>query len=269
MQPLMICFDDIDGWAQPLSGVLLPLAPPDIQSRLQIASPDYIEDARDIFLRFTVTDSVIDAMLVWLRSATIAGYHGTRLAVSDVDSIKSNGLIPLKATSRRERISRALSRHPKWAEVAHRLDDAISEVGPGGAVGNREGQVHLTLSHAGLTSGFNHYLTHGAEFDWHVASELLGEEGKELLSTDGTPYVIQVAVPGTAALAAAHPFFSVDDMRARGELPNILKEFLAVWCFRLSRPGYQSRNLKLDCGMMFKSQVPPQWLRGIEPWSGR
>jgi hypothetical protein len=126
--------------------------------------------------------------------------------------------------------------------------------------------VHLTLSRAGLTDAFNHYLTHGAEFDWHVAAELLGEEGQELLSKDGTPYVIQVAVPGDLALTAAHPHFTVDDMRERGELPNIVHQFLDVWCFRLSRPGYQSRKLRVDCGMVFESAVPAEWIKRIDPW---
>ena len=263
----MICFDDINRWAAQLSRVLLPLAPRGIQRKLKMAAPEYIEDARDLFLDVVGRDSVIDAMLGWIQNTRVAGYHGTRLTIADVESIKSNGLVPLRATARRERLKRALSRHPRWNSVATRLDEAIHSVGPGGAVGRREGQVHLTLSRAGLTEGFNHYLTHGAEFDWHVASELLGEEGKELLSTDGLPYVIQLAVPGEAALTAAHPFFSVEDMRARGELPNLVKEFLAVWCFRLSRPGYQSQKLKVDCGIVFNSAVPAEWIRRIEPWA--
>jgi hypothetical protein len=56
-------------------------------------------------------------------------------------------------------------------------------------------------------------------------------------------------------------------MRARGEMPNIIDHFLEVWCFRLSRPGYQSRKLEIDCGMVFKSAVPTEWIRQIEPWS--
>jgi hypothetical protein len=78
----MVCFEDIDEWAPTLSGVLLPLAPPDIQRRLQIAAPEYIEDARDFFLRFAERDSVIDTILRWVQSTSIAGYHGTRLTVA-------------------------------------------------------------------------------------------------------------------------------------------------------------------------------------------
>jgi hypothetical protein len=264
----MVCFDDIDAWGPMLSDVLLPLAPPDIQGSLQTANPKYIEDARDLFFTFAGRDSVIEAMLDWVRSTRIAAYHGTRLTAHEVESIKSDGLIPLKASSRRKKLKRALSRHPRWNEVADRLGEAIDSVGPKCTVGRREGQVYLTLSRAGLAGAFNHYLTHGSEFDWHVALELLGEEGKELLSRDGIPYIIQVEVPGEAALAAAHPFFSVDDLRANCLVPHIIGEFLSVWCFRLSRPEYQSRRLKLDCGMVFESIVPAEWIRQIDVWTG-
>ena len=160
LQKPMMCFDDIDEWATTLSGLLLPLAPTDIQRRLQTAAPEYIEDARDLFLRFVERESVIDTMLDWVRSTSVARYHGTRLTLADVESIRANGLVPLTAVARRERLQRALSRHPNWNRVASRLDEAIHSVGPGCAVGNREGQVHLTLSRSGLSDGFNHYLTH-------------------------------------------------------------------------------------------------------------
>lgn len=263
----MICFDDIDSWASELAERLMPLAPTGMEQRLRDINPKYVEDARDIFLEYAGRERVIDAMLLWIRSTTIAGYHGTRLTVADVDSIRNNGLIPLIAMSRRARLVRALSCHPRWNEVAGQIDAAIHSVGPGCLIGDREGQVHLTLCRAGLTDSFNHYLTHGAEFDWHVAQKLLGEEGKELLTRDGIPYVIQVAVPGEAAIAAAHPYFTVDDIRAKGDVPNMIDEFLKAWCFRLARPSFESRTLKFDCGMVFESAVPPDWIQRIDPWA--
>jgi len=265
----MLCFDNIDSWAQSLASVLLPLAPTDIQPKLQIADPEFVEDARDLFLDFVGRDLVIDAMLKWVSATQVAGYHGTRLTAADVASIRTNGLVPLKAASRQERLKRALSKHSKWNEVADSLDATIYLIGPGSKAGRREDQVHLTLSRIGLTKGFNHYLTHGAEFDSHVAFRLLGEEGKELLRTDGIPYVIQVEVPGEVALAGAHPHFSIHDVRNKGEVPNIINEFLQAWCFRLVRPGFQSRKLRIDCGMMFKSTVPANWIRRIDRWAER
>jgi hypothetical protein len=43
------------------------------------------------------------------------------------------------------------------------------------------GKVHQTVSPAGLTRSFNHYLTHGSEFDLMVAQHFLGTDGKALL----------------------------------------------------------------------------------------
>jgi hypothetical protein len=264
----MISFDDIDTWVAPLADVLLPLARGDIQCRLQAANPSYPDDARELFLCDTAYDSVIDSMLRLVRSTSVSAYHGTRLTAADLESIKANGLVPLNAASRSKRLRRALSVSPRWPEIADRLEKAIQLAGPQCPYGGREGQVHLTLSRAGLTEKFNQYLTRGADFDWHVASELLGEEGKELLTKDGEPYVIQVAVPGEAAVAL-RPFFAIEHMGARVEMSNIILAFLDAWCFRLAHPGYQSREIRLDCGMIFKSTVPVGWIRRIDPWIPR
>jgi hypothetical protein len=115
------------------------------------------------------------------------GYHGSRLTQDEVASIREIGLIPLVAAARRSRLARAFSTHPRWTNVADQLDAAIHAHGAGERAGRREAQVHLTLSRSGLTGSFNHYLTHGSEFDQHVAYALLGQEGKDLLATDGEP----------------------------------------------------------------------------------
>lgn len=263
----MIDFDDINDWAPKLASVLGPHLPNSVGQRLAAASPDYIEDALDLFFRLSLRDAVIDATLTWIRSTNIAGYHGSRLADDELASILANGLIPLKAETRRHRLIRALSPHPDWPRVADQLDAVIHAHGLGGAAGRREDQVHLTLSKAGLTNGFNHYLTHGSEFDQHVACALLGLDGKELLARDGQPTVIRIAVPGPLALDAAHPYFDVDNMRARGEIPNLVREFLKAWSYRLAYPEFQSRTLSVDCGMMFRSIIPADWIVDFETFS--
>jgi hypothetical protein len=212
----------------------------------------------------TSRDGVIDTALNWIRSKTIAAYHGSRLSEEEIASVRARGLIPLRAEDRRTRIARALSSHPRWGDVRHELDGAIQNHGRYKAAGAREGQVHLTLSREGLVNGFNHYLTHGAEFDQHVAHALLGPEGTELLATVGRARLIQVAVPGPLALEAAHPHFSIDDIRRRGDTPNIVDGFLKAWSYRLAYPEFQSRILKIDSGMVFHSAVPPAWITNIE-----
>ena len=75
--------------------------------------------------------------------------------------------------------------------------------------GAEKGRVCLTLSRRALLHGFNHYLTHGSEFDQHVAYALLGNEGKELLREYGKARIIQVAVPGPDALKRANRYLSI------------------------------------------------------------
>ncbi len=115
-----------------------------------------------------------------------------------------------------------------------------------------------------MTQSFNHYLTHGSEFDQRVAHELLGIEGTDLLRRDGRPRLIHVAVPGNAALDAAHPYFDIEDIRARGDVPNLVDDFLEAWSYRLAYPEFQARTLKRDSGMVFRSVVPSDWLLRIE-----
>ena len=155
----------------------------------------------DLLFSCTNREKIIKATLEWIRTTTVAGYHGSRLIDLEVDSIRSLGLLPLEAPARRERLVRALSCHPRWNEEA--LDAAVLKYGEGNRAGRREGQVSLTLSRCGLLHGFNHYLAHGSEFDQHVAYALLGDERKELLRRDGKARIIQVAVPGDIALNRA------------------------------------------------------------------
>lgn len=260
----MIDFDDIDDWAPKLAAALSPHVPDSIGPKLAAAALEFVEDARDLLFDLAGRDAVIDAALDWIRSTKIVGYHGSRLTDEEIASVRSSGLIPLKAEARRLRLIRALSSHSRWHEVLNQLDAVIQAHGRGSAVGNRENQVHLTLSGAGLINSFNHYLTHGAEFDQHAAYALLGQEGKDLLARDGKPTLIRVAVPGPVALDAAHPFFSIDDIRDRGDVPNIVNEFLEAWSYRLAYPEFQSRTLEVDCGMLFRSTVPAAWIIGFD-----
>lgn len=259
----IIDFDEIDYWSPKLMEALGPHLPGSIAQTLQIAQPEFLEDARDLLFDITDRESIIDATLSWIRSTTIAGYHGSRLIDEEIASIRTDGLIPLKAVARRQRLTRALSQHPRWNELADQLDATINAHGPSGAAGRREGQVHLTVSAAGLLDRFNHYLTHGAEFDQRVAHTLLGPEGKQLLARDGKPTIICVAVPGSYALEATHPHFGIDVTRARGDLPNLVSEFLEAWSYRLAYPEFQSRLLKIDCGMVFREPVPAAWIVDI------
>lgn len=260
----LIDFDDIDQWEPELAAALHAFLPESIGPAMTASAPQCVEDALDHLFNMSDRDAVINSTVNWIRSTNIAGYHGSRLADAEIASIRAIGLIPLKAEARRDRLERTLSRHPEWPTVADQLESVILAHGQGSVAGRREDQVHLTLSKAGLMDGFNHYLTYGAEFDQRVAFALLGDEGKDLLATDGEATVFRIAVPGPLALDATHSYLNIDSMRARGEVPNLVRDILKTWSYRLAYPGFQSRTLRIDCGMIFRSTVSADWIVDFE-----
>ena len=262
---MVIDFDNMDEWEPLLSERLNTLVPTAVVDKFRIAAPETIQDALDLLLDSTCRKAVIDATVEWVRSVTIVGYHGTRLTEAEVESIRSKGLLPLKIVDRRTRIQRALSNHKCWPQVADKLDETLERLARGKHGTYREGQVHLTLSLSGLINGFKQYLTRGSDVDWHIASELLGKEGMELLKEDGGPWLIKVVLPGDKALAAAHTTAghtaeSVEQRQARGKVPHLACEFLASWSYRLADPGFQCSSWYRDCGMILYSKVPPHWI---------
>lgn len=256
-------FDDIDAWFPLLNYVLGALLPCDINRRLTDAAPEYIEDARDLVFQLADRERIIDALVDWLQSSQLLTYHGTRLTDEEVQNVEKQGLKTLTVEERRGRIVRSLSAHHKWNAVAGRLDAVLRAYGAGVA-GAREGGVHLTVSRSGLTNGFNHYLTHGAEVDQHIAFDLLGDEGNERLCHDGKPRIVTVRVPGDIALRAANRYFSLEELRARQTAPNLVTDFLKSWSFRLAYPRFQSCTLELDSGLVFDQPIPAEWIAGID-----
>ena len=258
----MIEFDDISSWKPGLDAALQEIVTPNIRQKVTSESVEFIEDARNILT--TLVPEVVDAAVEWLRSEEVAFYHGTRLTKEEVDSISRNGLIPLQASSRTKRLERALRSHTRWPVVQKQLREVIEQLGLKASAGKREGQVHATLSLSALVCGFPHYLKFGSEFDMHAAHRLLGQEGVDALSNDGAPFVVRLAVPGADALEAAHPFFSLEDLRNKGELPNLVKDFLLVWAYLLVNPKILPGELKVDSGVIFKQTVSADWITGID-----
>lgn len=256
-------FDCIDAWAPALESVLAPLLG-SADAEMRRMKPRSVEDSLAMLLAYGRREPVIRETLLWIRSSALYAFHGSRLVPEEVDSIRASGLRPLAASQRSARLTRALSSHPNWPSVAPKLNQALQQFGPGKRSGGREGQVHLTLSRTGLSDGFNHYLKHGAEFDQHVAEHLLGQDGLALLAADGDPLILRIAVPGHKALEGAHVYFSVEEVLAQGEIPNLVREFLSVWSYRLAYPSYQSSSLRVDSGIRFDEIVPADWIVSVE-----
>ena len=259
----MLDFDSIDDWAPGLERALTKVVPAVARRAIAATNFEFIEDARDALLSRTDRRALVTTALGWIQGNRVRAYHGTRLAKSDIESIRDRGLRPLLAGLRRQRLERALSSHPQWTRVQGRLQAALDAFSSGKA-GQRENQVHLTVSRAGLTRAFSHYLTHGSEFDQHVAHELLGESGVALLAQDGHPVIVAIDVPGPIALDAAHCYFTVEEMVGRGDMPNLVHEFLGAWAFKLAVPTHQTSTQKLDCGLMFRDAVPVDWIASID-----
>ena len=265
----MLDFDDNCAWGPLLTAAVGDLISESVVDRLVAAAPELVGDALEVLFSCTNRREIIEATLVWIRSTTVACYHGSRLTDSEVASIRAHGLVPLDAQARRARLVRALSPHPRWDEVAGRLDDTLCAyggremAGGRGKAGGREGQVHLTLSRSGLINDFDLYLTHGSEFDQRVAEALLGADGEELLRRDGQARVIRVAVPGKAALNAAHPYLTVEDLLARGDVPYLVTQFLQAWSYGLAHPDSDCETLGVNCHMVFYKIVPSDWIVDI------
>lgn len=252
-------FDDNFTWGPQLSAELSGILPSNIASIVSRRDPEFIEDAADIVLEYADKQVISAAVTAWLKRHIVLGYHGTRLTPADVKSVQLTGLQPLIAADRSARISRALCAHPRWEEVKHQLADALHLFGPKEYCGGREGQVHATISRAGLVDGFNHYLKEGAEFDSHVAYHLLGQDGRELISKDGDAYLVTIAVPGEIAFAACNRYGIRED-----EIPNLIQDIFNLWSYWLVHPAFNAVQRQLDCGLVFKAAVPPTWISSIE-----
>ena len=205
----MLDFDDNSTWGPQLTAAFGNLLSTQAVETLTAAKPKYIEDAYDLLFSCTDKQQIVDATLAWIRSMKVAGYHGSRLINSEVESIRTCGLLPLDASSRRSRLTRTLSSHTEWDQTEACLDFALQQHGAGSMAGHREGQVHLTISRCGLICDFNQYLFFGSEFDQQIAQALVGADGKELLREDGQARVVRVAVPGEDALNAANPYINL------------------------------------------------------------
>jgi hypothetical protein len=260
----MIDFDESDIWNEQINQVLSDFVDETVKQKLKASTLKDIEDVRDLFFSLTDREKVIDTTLKWLLSSNVVGYHGSRLTDDEVLAIQKDGLVPLNAENRKKRLIRTLSKHSEWLEIEPKLVRTIQKYREGGYIERREGQVHLTLSRAGLINSFNHYLYYGSEFDQRVASKVLGNEGKELLKQDGVPRIIQISVPGSLALSASHPYFSIEDTRKKGEIPNVVEQFITAWAFKIKNTSFQSKTLDVDCGMIFYNTVPSSWIINIE-----
>jgi hypothetical protein len=249
-------FDRLDLWGPELTVRLEGIVSPDVRRRVADSDPEFVEDARDTLFGLVEADAVNTAVAEWVSERPIAAYHGSRLTEAEIAAIQKGGLRPLRIEDRRARLVRALSQHQDWPAKSHRLAEALELHGKGERAGRREGQVHLTLSRAGLVKSFNHYLTHGAEVDQHLAHHVLGDEGINLLRRDGVPIVFRCLVPPDVAIPACNRFTI--------GTPYPVPEVVPEWAYWLAKPQRAMECIQADCGLVLHNQMPAEWIVGVE-----
>lgn len=260
----MIEFDEIDYWFPQLSSHLGSIVTPSILSQLKSEDIEYIEDALRRLVGWVDANELVDETIDWISSIEMLAFHGTRLTSIEANSIRQDGLQPLKAMDRFVRLERALRSHPRWQAVKGKLASEIERHGEGAAAGLREGQIHLSLSRSGLLEDYDHYLVYGSEFDQRVAHSLLGDSGVELLAQDGKPTLVLIRMPGNEVLSAAQWPTSVEDIRRRGDVPNVVREMLQLWAYKIIHADYQPTSIDGDCPITLTSPIPSSWVFDVE-----
>lgn len=264
---MLIDFDHNEEWHPSLAARLEPLLSRTLEESLRRNPPEFSDEALPRVFKVADRSALLALTQQWVQEHSVVGYHGTRLTPAEAEDVRRLGLRPLESEQRRARLIRALGGHPQWPQVASRLDRVLDDLGRGKRAGGRVGQVHLTLSRAGLVGGFAHYLTHGSEFDQHAAHELLGDDGVALLAHDGDSLVVKAALAGADALAAANPYFGPEDMIARGEIPNLVRQLLEAWSYRLAMPTYDAAKRRANLGFELRQPLPPASILELQPWS--
>jgi hypothetical protein len=256
-------FDAIEVWGPELEHELANVIPASASAVLAGTRHEFVEDARDQLLEMVNSSraEMVSRITAWIEAQSVVVYHGSRLTDDEVLRIKQEGLRTLCARQRIPRLKAILSSHGSWNEIEPQLEatvDAFGRFGVQNGYGQREGQVHATLSRAGLVQSFNHYLTEGPEFDTHVAHRLLGEEGVDLMRAHGVPVLVHLHVPGQVALKATDP------LNFRPDPPEMVRYILTAWAWWLADHSHSSARLRVDCGLTFRTDVPPSWIVKIE-----
>lgn len=235
--------DRLDDWGQRIGEVIAAIGGDLIIAELAATKPEFIEDALDWLYERLGRERVLDAVVGALQGAAVRLFHGTRLSDSDVGQVRQQGLKPLRLADRRSGLVQILGRHPRWPEVASRLDEAIDAFGVGARAGKRgDGCVHACFSRSGLLLGCNHYLALGAEVDKHICHHLFGDDSADhLLRAHRKPYLISFEVGFD--LAARSCTWNGDLQLGRGVL---VARLVGPWAYRQTAPRFRISTQR-DC----------------------
>jgi hypothetical protein len=249
-----IDFDEIKDWGPWVGEIVVGLGRPGLKAKLAASDPDFIEDARDLVLDELGRKACVDAVAIGLRDRRVRLHHGTRVGPSELDALHQQGLRPLATTDREEVLGAALAGHPRWSKVRQNLAAALRLFGAGYRAGRREdGFVHACFSRSGLIRGCDHYLTHGAEVDGHVAHHLFGDfSGHKYLRQGRMPYLISFEVPFDVAAQGSHTH---GELEAGRDLLALM--LIGAWAFWTAHPRFTVAS-QHDCtAVRIPGPIPP------------
>jgi hypothetical protein len=258
-------YDDIDEWSPWFDEIMGAIGPADLIEQLRRATPEYVEDARGHVVSMIGRQALVTHLHEALAPYQVRVFHGTRVTVAELNSIKQNGLRALVLSERRAALVAVFSEHPDWPQKESMLDDQLNRHGPGwekAHTGKREdGSVHVCLSRAGLLHGCNHYLMHGAEVDQNIAMMLFDDNsGLKLLTRARKPYIVSFSAPYSDAANAANPYgFHKED------LPSVIDSFLSAWAYKKSHPTFEVVKLRDAVAARFPAPILADRIERIEP----
>jgi hypothetical protein len=258
----IIDYDQIDIWGAWLDEIISEITSIDLKERIKQAKPKYIEDAGEIVFEVIVQENLANLLSTRLNDYQVRVYHGTRLSEYELKSIRTEGLRPLLLKERKATLVSIFSSHANWPKVKFRLDEVLEAFGRGNQAGHREDNcIHVCFSREGLISSCNHYLTHGAEVDGHVANSLFGSDNTALalLQEGRKPYLLSFIRSFEEAVKAANPF-GVSD----GEVSSLLRLLIEAWAYRQCDPVSNPAKLKDCTAAMFQGRVEPSELEKFE-----
>lgn len=239
----VIDYDDLQAWGPLVGGAVMKVAPPGTLPELQSLDLEFMEDAGEFVMERVGREALVEHLSRSLSGHLVRVYHGTRLTETEAERIRVEGLQPLRLVERRDALAAIFGQHERWSECKCRFDAVLHDLGHGERAGRREdGCVHVCFSRAGLFRGCNHYLTHGAEVDGHVAFNLFGDaSGYPLLQRNRRAKLITFLSPFPEAAAAADPHGPPDT-----GLPSLLGLLLQAWAYKEANPGFKVASQK-DC----------------------
>jgi hypothetical protein len=260
----LIDYDRIDEWGPWFEEMILSIGGADLQARVRQAQPENLGDARDQIVQEVGRSRLVDHLNNRLAPYGIRVFHGTRVTTEEALQIQAEGLKALRLIDRRAALAAIFGQHAEWPLKQGSLDGQLHRFGSGWATGGggrrEDGSVHFCLSRAGILYGCNHYLTHGAEVDQHIAQALFPDgSGLELLRRNRTAKLISFVAPFPEAAVAANPYGFPEH-----GLPALMSKLLSAWAYRLTHPEFSPANERDGAALKFNAPIAPERLERIE-----